>query len=35
VRLVVESLLEHREHIPEEAADQVQITVEARVAVTV
>lgn len=35
VHMVVESLLEHGEHIPEEPADQVEVTVEPRVAVTV
>ena len=35
VRMVVESMLEHGEHIPEEPADQVEVTVEPRVAVTV
>jgi len=35
VRLVVESMLEHRERIPEEPSDQVEVTVEPRVAVTV
>jgi predicted RNase H-like HicB family nuclease len=35
VHLVVESMLEHRETIPVEPADQVQVTVEPRVAVTV
>ena len=35
VRLVVASLLEHRDHIPEEPADQVVVTLEPRVAVTV
>jgi predicted RNase H-like HicB family nuclease len=35
VRLVVESMLEHREPIPEEPSDEVEITVEPRVAVTV
>jgi predicted RNase H-like HicB family nuclease len=35
VRLVVESTLEHGEPIPEEPADQVEVTVEPRVAVTV
>jgi predicted RNase H-like HicB family nuclease len=33
--LVVESMLEHREPIPEEPSDEVEITVEPRVAVTV
>jgi predicted RNase H-like HicB family nuclease len=35
VRMVVESMLEHHEPIPEEPADEVQVTVEPRVAVTV
>ncbi len=35
VRLVVESILEHGEHVPEEPADQVEVTVEPRVAITV
>jgi predicted RNase H-like HicB family nuclease len=35
VHMVVESMLEHGEPIPEEPADQVQVTVEPRVAVTV
>jgi predicted RNase H-like HicB family nuclease len=35
VRMVVESMIEHGERIPEEAADQVEVTVEPRVAVTV
>jgi predicted RNase H-like HicB family nuclease len=35
VHMVVESMLEHGEHIPEEPADQVEVTVEPRVAVTV
>lgn len=35
VRLVVESMLEHGEHIPDEPADQVEVTVEPRVTVTV
>lgn len=35
VRMVVESMLEHGEHIPDEPADQVEVTLEARVAVTV
>ena len=35
VRLVVESMLEHGEQIPAEPADQVEITVEPRVAITV
>jgi hypothetical protein len=33
--MVVESMLEHGEHIPEEPADQVEVTVEPRVAITV
>ena len=35
VRMVVESMLEHGQHIPEEPSDQVEVTVEPRVAVTV
>jgi predicted RNase H-like HicB family nuclease len=35
VHMVVESLLEHGEHIPDEPADQVEVTVDPRVAVTV
>jgi len=35
VHMVVQSMLEHAEHIPEEPADQVEVTVEPRVAVTV
>jgi predicted RNase H-like HicB family nuclease len=35
VHMVVESILEHGEHIPEEAPDEVEVTVEPRVAVTV
>jgi predicted RNase H-like HicB family nuclease len=35
VRMVVESLVEHGENVPEEPADQVEVTVEPRVAVTV
>lgn len=35
VRMVVESMLEHGERIPEEPADQVEVTVEPRVAITV
>jgi predicted RNase H-like HicB family nuclease len=35
VRMVVESMREHNERIPEEPADQVEVTVEPRVAVTV
>jgi predicted RNase H-like HicB family nuclease len=35
IRLVVESMLEHGETIPEEPADQVEVTVEPRIAVTV
>jgi predicted RNase H-like HicB family nuclease len=35
VRMVVESMLEQGEHLPEEAAHEVEITVEPRVAVTV
>jgi predicted RNase H-like HicB family nuclease len=35
VRMVVESMLEHDEHIPEESADRAEVTVEPRVAVTV
>ena len=35
VHMVVESMIEHSEPIPIEPADQVQVTVEPRVAVTV
>ena len=35
VRMVVESMIEHGEHLPEEPTDQVEVTVESRVAVTV
>jgi predicted RNase H-like HicB family nuclease len=35
VHMVVESMLEHGEPIPEQPADQVEVTVEPRVAVTV
>jgi hypothetical protein len=35
VRMVVESMLEHGEHLPEEPAHEVEVTVEPRVAVTV
>lgn len=35
VHMVVESMVEHGEHIPDEPADQVEVTVEPRVAVTV
>jgi predicted RNA binding protein YcfA (HicA-like mRNA interferase family)/predicted RNase H-like HicB family nuclease len=35
VRMVVESMLEHGERIPEEPSDQVEVTVEPRVAITV
>jgi predicted RNase H-like HicB family nuclease len=35
VRMVVESMLEHGEYLPEEPPDEVQVTVEPRVAVTV
>ena len=35
VRMVVESMLEYGEHIPEEPADPVEITRDPRVAVTV
>jgi predicted RNase H-like HicB family nuclease len=35
VRMVVESMLEHGERIPEVPSDQVEVTVEPRVAVTV
>jgi hypothetical protein len=35
VRMVVESMLEHGERIPEEAPDQVKVTVEPHVAVIV
>jgi hypothetical protein len=33
--MVVESMLEHGERIPEEPSDEVEVTVEPRVAVTV
>lgn len=35
IHLVIESMLEHGEPIPEEPADQVEVTVEPRVAITV
>ncbi|MBI1787833.1 MAG: type II toxin-antitoxin system HicB family antitoxin [Acidobacteria bacterium] len=35
VHMVVESMFEHGEHVPEEPADQVEVSVEPRVAVTV
>ena len=35
VRMVVESMLEHGDRNPEEPSDQVEVTVEPRVAVTV
>lgn len=35
LRLVLESMREHGEAIPEEPADQVEVTVEPRVAITV
>ena len=35
LHLVVESMLEHGEAIPEEPKDQVEVTVEPRIAVTV
>ena len=35
LHLVVESMVEHGEPIPEEPADQVEVTVEPRIAVTV
>jgi predicted RNase H-like HicB family nuclease len=35
VRTVVESMVEHREHIREEPPDQVEVTVEPWVAVTI
>jgi predicted RNase H-like HicB family nuclease len=35
VRMVVESMIEHDEPIPESPEDQVQVTVEPRVAVTI
>ena len=34
VHMIVESMREHREHIPEEPAEQAEFTVEPRVAVT-
>jgi predicted RNase H-like HicB family nuclease len=35
VRMVVESMVEHGEHIPEEPGDQVELTIEPHVVVTV
>ena len=35
VHLVVESMIEHGEHVPEEPTGDVEVTVEPRVAVTV
>ena len=35
VRMVVESMREHGEHVPEEPSDEVEVTAEPRVAVTV
>jgi predicted RNase H-like HicB family nuclease len=35
VRMVVESMLEHGERLPEEPLDEVEVTAEPRVAVTV
>jgi predicted RNase H-like HicB family nuclease len=35
VHMVVESIVEHGEHIPEEPPDEVEVAVEPRVAVTV
>jgi predicted RNase H-like HicB family nuclease len=35
VRMVVDSMLEHGDRLPEEPVDQVEVTVEPRVAVTV
>lgn len=35
VRMVVESMLEHGDPIPEQPSDQVEVTIEPRVAVTV
>jgi len=35
VRMVVDSMIEHGEHLPEEPASQVEVTAEPRVAVTV
>ncbi len=35
IHLVVESMIEHGEPIPEEPADQVEVTIEPRVAITV
>jgi predicted RNase H-like HicB family nuclease len=35
VHMVVASMVEHDEHVPEEPTDQVEVTVEPRVAVTV
>jgi predicted RNase H-like HicB family nuclease len=34
VHMVVESMLEHGDHLPEEPSDEVEVTVETRVAVT-
>lgn len=35
IHLVIESMIQHGEPIPEEPADQVEVTVEPRVAITV
>jgi predicted RNase H-like HicB family nuclease len=35
VHMVVDSMIEHGEHLPEQPFDQVQVTVEPRIAVTV
>jgi predicted RNase H-like HicB family nuclease len=35
VRIVVESMLEHAEHLPDEPTGEVEVTVEPRVAITV
>lgn len=35
LHMIVESMLEHGEQIPEQPADQVEVTVEPRIAITV
>jgi predicted RNase H-like HicB family nuclease len=35
VHMVVDSMIEHGEHLPEQPSDQVQVTIEPRIAVTV
>jgi predicted RNase H-like HicB family nuclease len=35
IRMVVQSMMEHGERLPEEPSDQVEVTVDPRVAVTV